>query len=209
MPKLTEEQIQYIKEHPGESTYGMADKFGCSVQTIYAWLHSFHGDKPFEERKRETERKREGIRRLYPTHSASEVAKALGISKQAVNRIAKRMGVRHTDETSERLVREGVALLKKPEIVAKRINTLRRVIRMEQFRIINGVKPKTKRKFKSASHRSLCARNYLRRKYNYFYDKDYGELLTLFYDSDTKRLPEERERHYSEKYHIKFVQSDE
>ena len=209
MPHLTEEQIQYIKEHPNESSYGMAAKFGCSVQTIYARLHCFHGDEPFEERRRETERKREGIRRLYPTHSAAEVAKALGISKQAVNHMAKRMGVRHTGETSERLIREGVALLAKPETIAKRIHTLRRTIRMEQFRIINGEKPKTKRKFKSVGNRSICARNHLRRKYNYFYDKEYGELLTLFCDDNTKRLPEERERYYSEKYHIKFVQTGE
>lgn len=209
MPHLTEEQIQYIKEHPEESSYGMADKFGCSVQTIYARLHSFHGDKIFEERRREQERRRNGVKRLYPTHSASEVAKALGMSKHSVNHMAKRMGIKHTDETSERLVREGVALLAKPETIAKRLNKLRRTIRTEQFRIINGEKPKTKRRFKTVSRRSICTRNYLRRMYNYFYDKDYRELLTLFYDGDTKRLPEERERYYSEKYHIKFVQADE
>ena len=46
-------------------------------------------------------------------------------------------------------------------------------------------------------------------KYNYFYDKDYGELLTVFYDSETRMLTEDQQKHYETKYGIKFLQGAE
>ena len=81
--------------------------------------------------------------------------------------------------------------------------------RLDRYRATNGIKQKTRRKFKTIPSRCLCARNYLCNKYNYFYDKDYGELLTVFYDSETRMLTEDQQKHYETKYGIKFLQGAE
>lgn len=207
--RLTDTQKQYIKEHPYEPPRAMANKFGCSAQTIYTYLHRFHGNNFLNGKRHELEQKRNIIRSLYPTHTASEIASILGITKSSVNRIARRSGVSHTKETNERIFKENVASIMRPDSIKKRITSLKRTIRLERFRILSGMEQKTKIHFSKENNKSLRARNYLRRKYNYFYNKEYGELLTLFYDNETNRLPSKKEQHYSDVYHIKFVQADE
>lgn len=206
---LTEAERCYIKEHPHESPQKMADNFGCSVQTIYYQLHYFFGESFLEEKKREKEYKNKVVRELYPTHSASEIAKILGVTKSAVSGMAKRLGVAHTEETNNRIARDNIDAMLQDDVITKRVISLRRTLRMEQFRIISGQQQQTKRRLKQASNKSLCARNYLVRKYNYFYDKNFGEILTIFFDSETRRLPLAREQYYSENYHIKFLEADE
>ena len=97
----------------------------------------------------------------------------------------------------------------RPEVIAKRSESLKKTLRLDRYRAANGIKQKTQRKFKTIPSRCLCARNYLCNKYNYFYDKDYGELLTIFYDSETKMPSEDQQKHYETKYGIKFLQGDE
>lgn len=209
MPTLTKEQKTYIKEHPKESTYKMANDFGCSPEAIYYWLHKYHGDSFLEKKKAETEYKHKVIRELYPAHSASEVANILGVTKAAVNNMARRLGVRHTKETDDRILKENVSRMLSPDTIKKRSNSLRKTLRLEKFRILSGGQQKTKRKFKVVANKQLCAKYYLCRQYNYFYDQDAGDILLVFYDKDTRRMPTEREKYYSSKYGIKFEQADE
>jgi predicted transcriptional regulator len=206
---LSESDKTYIKEHSHESPWILADKLGCSVQTIYYQLHSLFGDSFFAKREQERVHKNKVVRELYPTHSASEIAKILGVTKSAVSNMARRLGVAHTEETVRRITRDNIDAMLQPEVVVKRVLSLKRIIRMEQFRIASGEQQQTKRRLKQANNKSLCARNYLVRKYNYFYDKDFGEILTIFFDSETKRLSPERELYYSRTYHIKFLEADE
>ena len=77
------------------------------------------------------------------------------------------------------------------------------------MRAASGLPQKTKRKFKTVPGKCMNARNYLCRKYNYFYDKDYGELLTLFFDSKTRMLTDEKKKYYETEYSIKFLQAEE
>lgn len=201
---LTSEQKQYIKEHPKESAYAMAKMFGCSEQTVYYWLHKYHGDAFLEVKKAETERKHKVVRELYPTHSATEVGKILGITRSAVNNMAKRLGVRHTEEAARRMQQENLTKMHQPSVVAKRLKNLKMLIEAESRRAELGLPLKTKRKFSTISGRQVCSRSYLVRQYNYIYDKSLGKFLTIFYDEETKRLPLERERYYSEKYGFQF-----
>lgn len=201
---LSLDQKQYIKEHPKESAFAMAKKFGCSEQTVYYWLHKYHGDSFLEVKIAEKEYKHKVVRELYPTHSATEVAKILGIGKSAVNNMARRLGVRHTEEAMRRIQQENLAKIHQPNVVEKRTKSLKKLIEAENRRAELGLPLKTKRKFSSISGRQVCSRSYLVRQYNYIYDKSLGKFLTIFYDSETKRLPIEREQHYSEKYGFQF-----
>lgn len=209
MNVLTDEQKNYIKEHPCESPCKLAKSFGCTVQTIYWWLHKLHGNSFIQMKKKAKEERNQVIRDLYPTHSATEVGKRLGIAKASVNDLAKRLGVKHTDETAKRIQKESVARTRTDEANRKRQETLRKILAVEKLRAASGLPQKTKRKFKTVPGKCMNARNYLCRKYNYFYDKDYGELLTLFFDSDTRMLNDEQKKHYETEYSIKFLQAEE
>lgn len=206
---LSEEQKQYIKEHPTESAYAMAKRFGCSEQSVYYYLHKYHGDSFLEVKKAEQAYKHKVVREMYPTHTASEIASILGITKNAVNNMAQRLGVRHTDEFSEIIKHEYITKTQTEEAKAKRIETIRKLVKSERIRHTYGLPQKTKRKVSDIPKRYFCARNYLVRQYNYFYDKNLGLLLTIFYDDKTRRLPPEREQHYRETYHIDFRKADE
>lgn len=209
MNVLTDEQKKYIKEHPCESPYVMSRNFGCAVQTVYWWLHKLHGDSFKAARERRRDKIHEAVRNMYPEMSSSEISKVLGIPKSCVANIAKSLGVKHTKETEERLRQKCALAIMRPEVIAKRAESLKKTLRLEKYRATNGIKQKTKRKFKTIPSRYIRARNYLCSKYNYFYDKDFGELLTVFYDRETKMLSEEQQKYYESKYGIKFLQGDE
>lgn len=194
MPKLTEEQKQYIKEHPTESPSSIARKLGVYRQNVYYWLHRFHGEKFTAAKNEGMSERRKIVMEMYPLHSGSEIAKILGVTREAVNSMARRLGVRHTEDTSKRLKE-------------KRTEIIKRIIAMERLRVASGKKQLTKRKIVRQPNRSMCARHYLVSKYNYFYDKDLGESLTVFYDKETKRLSPEKERHYIETYHLRFEEA--
>lgn len=202
---LSESEQAYIKGHSAESPQTIANKLECSVQTVYNQLHRMYGDSFLEDRQIIKNQRKTMIKEMYPTHSASEIAAILGITKSAVNNAAKRMGVKHTEETVERILRENISKSQEHDARAKKSKRLRRTIKIDKFRILSGQQPLTKRKFKQANNKELCAKHYLIRRYYYFCDKDFGETLTLFFDKETKRLLPDRERYYSKKYHIKFV----
>lgn len=201
---LTSEQKQYIKEYPKTSAYELAKMFGCSEQTVYYWLHKFHGNSFLEVKIAEKEYKHKVIREFYPTHSATEVAKILGISKSALNNMARRLGVRHTEEATKRILQENLDKIHQPSVVSRRVESLRKLIESEERRARLGLSLRTKRKISQLSGRQVCSRSYLVRQYRYIYDKSLGKFLTIFYDEKTKRLPLERERFYSEKYGFQF-----
>lgn len=206
---LTEEQKRYIKEHPKESAFAMARKFGCTEGAVYYWLRAYHGNSFLEMKKKDRERKVEFIRKEYPNTSASEIGNELGITRQAVCRIARRLGVRHTDETVRKLHDKSVSAAHTEEARKRRKESITKTLRVDKFRAMSGMKQKTKRRFKVVPSKCFCARNYLTSRYNYFYDKDIGILLLIFYDKETKRLPIEREKYYSDKYGIQFRNADE
>ena len=166
MNVLTDEQKNYIKEHPDESPYAMSRNFGCSVQTVYWWLHKLHGDSFKDARERRRNEIHESIRNMYPEMSSSEISKVLGITKSCVANIAKSLGVKHTRETEDRLRRKCAHAIVRPEIIAKRSESLKKTLRLDRYRAANGIKQKTRRKFKTIPSRCLCARNYLCNKYN-------------------------------------------
>ena len=93
MNVLTDEQKNYIKEHPDESPYAMSRNFGCAVQTIYWWLHKLHGDSFKDARERRRNEIHESVRNMYPEMSSSEISKVRGVTKPCVANIASSLGV--------------------------------------------------------------------------------------------------------------------
>ena len=156
--KLTEEQKQYIKEHPKESAFAMAKKFGCSPESVYYWLHIYHGNSFLEVKKKEKEYRHEVVRELYPTHSSTEIGKILGVTKAAVNSLARRLGVKHNEDVQIVLCRKYIEMSQQKDAQERRVASLKETIRKDRIRAIYGLPQKTKRKFKTIPNRFLSIR---------------------------------------------------
>ena len=95
-----------------------------------------------------------------------------------------------------------MALLSTPEMVAKRFESLRRTLLMERFRVMSGEKQQTKRRISRLPSKTYGRTFYLRSKYNYFSDGTGKHPDVLYYDSETRRAP--NEEYFTRKYGIKF-----
>lgn len=123
---LSLEQKQYIKEHPTESAFTMARKFGCTENAVYYWLRMYYGDTFLDMKKEDRKYKIELIRKLYPTTSAADIGVKLGLTRAAVCHIAKRIGVKHTEETIKMLHKKNAAMSHTKESNMKRSASLKK-----------------------------------------------------------------------------------
>ncbi len=71
---------------------------------------------------------------------------------------------------------------------------------MESFRVMSGLKKKTKYKVRVTPKKVQQKMYYLYRKYGYFYDT--VDNTTLYYDFETQRIS--NEQYYTNKYGISF-----
>ncbi len=210
MPELTKEQLLYIKEHPYESQTKMARMFGCARPTVCRHLNNFFGNSYIQEKQRRRDEIYRIVRELYPTHTSVEIAKMTGLTLSQINNVARRAGVRHTADTYERIKAETLARLNSRDVKEKRIRKVRQTYMADKFRAKSGMRQRTRVRFgRNITNAEGCIRKGLVHRYGYVYDREYGDLFALFYNSETKRLPEERERHYSEKYNFKFLPMEE
>ena len=106
---------------------------------------------------------------MYPDHSDSEIAEALGISICTVKSRRTKMGLRKSKEylsriNRERAIRCGNAdRLNTPEAIARRVQTMGDTIRADKMRLKWGMEQRTKRHFRNEPTARLLQRNRLRR----------------------------------------------
>ena len=136
----------------------------------------------------------EQIVKMYPTTPNWKIAKELGCSIGIVRRVVKAFRLQRSAENLKRVNEETY------RYIAERASRTRR---MEEFRVKSGMPQQTKTKIRVLSNRVYHAMWYLRKYYNYFYERD---KAVLYYDSSTSRHPDEQ--HYTNKYGIKFEQAN-
>ncbi len=200
----------YIKEHPDENVREMATRFGCSVHCVYFNLQKYHNNAPVIARKNARKKKHDEtykcIRELYPDYTAEEISAMTGLPKDRIHKVACCIGVHHTEETIRRIG----GMLRSGEMKEKKVAGIRRKRAAEKFRIKSGMQKKTKWKFGlNITKREMAERYHLVTTRGYIYDKSYGDFHTLFYNSETRRHTEEKERRLSDKYRFKFLESTE
>lgn len=203
-PKEIEDYVvAHIDDRPRTK---VAERCGISLSTLYRIVREHGGELNYNLTK-----KRNGIEerisKMYLTMSAREIAKELGVGKSTVARWARRLGVHHTQETIMRLQSETFRKLDytRRHLDYEAIHKKRsRTRRMEEWRVMSGLPQQTKFKVKVIPNRVYKAMWHLKDKYNYFFEAD---SATLFYDSQTKRRP--NEQYYVSKYGIRFEQADE
>lgn len=100
MKKLvTQEQRNYVYAHINDKPRNvLAKRAGISISSLYSLLHEFGAniDSVYSEpRSKDID---DYIRKYFPNTSSSDIAKTLGISVAHVCRVAKMLGITHTEE---------------------------------------------------------------------------------------------------------------
>lgn len=200
--KITQAQVDYVLAHINDRPrVKVARDAGVSLGTLYRIVRENGG-----ELRHDLSTKREGIedtvRAYYPTMTAPEICARFGYSKTRVNTWAKRLGVRHTPETEQRIRQENMARLAeaKKHIDYKAMGQrLKRKRRYDEMRVLSGLKPLTRLRLKTMPTKAYKAKWNLCRKWGYTTAD--GEPYTLYYDGTTRRMDES---YYTKKYGLKF-----
>lgn len=202
---ITEKQRTYIIAHINDRPRTrVAHDAGCSINTLYRIIREHGGELRYELTRRGKDTLK-NVAEMYPVMSASEIARATGLSKSTVQRAARQLGVRHNQATMERLDRERRqrAVENVANVDHKAIGRKRRAMyRLEYFRLWEGKPQQTSLKLATISSRQYNTLWYLCKKRGYFHHEDDAEL-TLRYDGRTRRT--RNEQRLAQKHGITFL----
>lgn len=189
---ITEEQRRYVLEHQNERPYTkVAKDAGISIRTLYSVLRK-QDRSTLRKKERWSMQKEKAARvvpELYAAMSEREIEKEYGIDRHFIRQVAKRLGLKHSQETISRLRKKGGL-------------KTQQVWKADRTRYLSGQPQLTKFRIAKYSHKLRLVVNRLIRVYNYFTDEEVGGLYTLYYDEDTKRTPNEHT--FSKRYGLKF-----
>lgn len=156
-----------------------------------------------------TEEQKQKIIELYPTHSASEISKIIGLNRCRINYFANKQGIKHTERTLERIKHErtakGVAAHNK-DSWKKAAEKRHRTYKMELIRLLSGQEKQTKIIVSVLSRKCRRRMIMLCNMFNYFRDADINKAV-VYYDKETRRSAR-AEKYAAEKYGIKFVNAE-
>lgn len=205
--RITQAQVDYVLAHINDRPRRkVAEAAGLSITTVYRIVREHGGELRYD-----LSTKHEGIedtvRRYYPDMTASEISARFGYSKTRINTWAKRLGVRHSPETDERIKAENMLRLAEAKacIDYKAMGErLKRKRRMDELRVLSGLPQRTRLKFAILSTQGRQTVWRMVRKHNYF-QMD-GEPRTLYYDGETRRV--HTEARLAKKYGLHFVAAE-
>ena len=206
MDNLTQEKIDYVIAHINDRPRTkVARHVGISMSSLYRIVREAGGEMRYEHTRRNSEHW-EIVRRCYPVMTTREIADKYGILYGRVNKIARELGVRHSQEVLDRQRAENIAKCKAlrckvdfAAIAAKR----KRRKHYDELRVMSGLKPLTKLRLKTMPAKTYKAKWHLCRRYGYTEAVD--EPYTLLYDSGTRRMDES---FYTKKYGLKFEMNE-
>ena len=204
---ITQQQVDYVLAHINDRPrVKVARDAGVSLGTLYRIVREAGG-----ELRHDLSTKREGIedtvRAYYPTMTAPEICARFGYSKTRVNTWAKRLGVRHTPETEQRIKTESMARLAEARAqmdYKAAHDKWKRKRRYDELRVMSGLPQRTRFKFAALSTQGRQTVWRMVRKHNYF-QMD-GEPRTLYYDGETRRV--RTEARLAKKYGLHFVAAE-
>lgn len=209
---LPEHMVAYIRQHLNDRPRtAVAEHLGISMSTLYRYVRVL-GGVMLEDRARRNPKWEEIVREHYADMSGHEIERKFGITLGRANKIAADLGLKHSQETLDRLRREHYERLAKcrPENAVKRAKTWKRRYLMDKLRAMSGEPQRTKFRFGLLRpYRTYKAMWHLCRTYGYLMSDEHP--FTLFYDEHTRRRPLDKghgsERYYEERYHLKILSS--
>lgn len=206
--KKTSKQIEdYVIAHVNDRPRAnVARHCGICMSTLYRIIRQHNGEMRYELANKHPGIE-DTIRKLWPIMSASEIAKATGISKSVVICWKNKLGVEHTSETKARLKEqrnEKFRLAKLTTDRSKMTEAWKHTRRMDEWRVMGGMKQKTKFRISVIPQRICRVLWYLGKRYNYFYESN---MAVAYFDSQTTRA--KNEDYFTKKYGIRFERADE
>ena len=205
--KITQAQVDYVLAHINDRPRRkVAEAAGICMSTMYRIVREHGGELRYDLSTRH-EGIEDTVRAYYPTMTAPEICARFGYSKTRINMWARRLGIRHSAETEERIRQENMARLAeaKKHIDYKAMGErLKRKRRMDELRVLSGLPQRTRLKFAILSTQGRQTVWRMVRKHNYF-QMD-GEPRTLYYDGETRRV--HTEARLAKKYGLHFVAAE-
>lgn len=204
---LPQWKTDYILAHVNDRPRAkVARDAGVSLNTVYRIVREAGGEMLYGRTRRNAEWVRI-VKENYATMAGHEIERKYGITRNRANKIARDLGLRHTQETEERIRREAAErLIASRGHVDERKRRWKLTRRMDELRVLSGQPQQTGFKFKSITRRAYAAKWYLCHRYGYYECE--GEPYTLLYDGRTRRRPERgavaSEEYYARKYKLKF-----
>ena len=206
--RITQAQVDYVLAHINDRPRtDVAKAAGLGMSTVYRIVRENGG-----ELRHDLSTRREGIedtvRRYYPTMTAKEICGKFGYSKTRVITWAKRLGVRHTPETEERIRQENIARLSEARVnidYKAMGERWKRKRRMDELRVLSGFPQRTRFKFAKLTTQGRQTVWRMVRKHNYF--QVGGEPRTLYYDGETRRVY--TEARLAKKYGLHFLAAED
>lgn len=195
--RLTEEQKAYIianMDRMGRAE--LARNIGVHPSTVRNYAKQHGGA---IHRKVLT---REIVARLYPDYFGAEIGRMYGVSESAVNRMARRLGVKHSAETLARRTEINRESARKAHGITDHAREGRKrhiLFKMEYMRVWSGEKRKTKLRLQEHPNRVRMAKYALTHYWDYkAVDGDYMTLAR-------GERPTPNEKRYETKYGFKFI----
>ena len=208
MREISQEIKDYIKAHVNDRPRtALARKLGISKFTLMALIHEYGGEVRNMNNPMSVDL--EKLKELYPVMPVNDIVPILGVRKNTIYRWVKRLNLQRSPEgiaIKEANKKRVLDSMHNEAVYAKISKSMRKTYRLERMRVINGLPKKTKLRVAIIPRRTTATINRLCRMYNYFHEVNED---VLYYDSETTRMPLEKEKHYTENFHIKFAQADE
>jgi len=206
---ITKEQENYILDHLNDRPRAkVARDAGVSVNTVYRYVRGRGGELDYSRNSRTPEWERI-VRENYATMSGHDIERKFGISRNRANKIAKDLGLEHSEETKERIrlnlaraLREGRSHIDHTRRVAK----WKAKHRIDEMRVWEGKPQRTRFKIRIICGKAYKAKWHLLKRYGYLPID--GSEYEVGYNETTDRRNRSKvwnEDYYVRRYGFKFV----
>lgn len=205
--RLEQWQIDYIRENKDVRPRArLARDTGLCVSTVYRHLRKAGAEMDYSLCQR-APGVEETVARLYPVMSRREIYDAVGITKATVDRVVRKLGLRHTPETEERLKAKSIAM----PCNARTAETYRRIaqrrraqLKAEYARVDGGEPQRTRLRLKKLPRKTYAARWHLAKRAGYTYVEDDPWALVR----PERAVRKINESFYESKYRLSFIDSE-
>lgn len=203
--QITEAQRQYVLDHLNDRPRtAVARAAGVSLVTMYRIVRENGGEMRYDLM-RPNEQAIEATKKYYATTTGNEIARRIGCTRGLINKIAKRLGLKHNEGVlHEAIVRGSKTRKRNPESYQKGARKRKIRYRMEEYRVWEGKPQLTKLRLKKIGYKAYKAKWHLVNHYGYY---ESNEPYTILYDEKTRRRPltgKHSEEYYIKKYGFKF-----
>lgn len=203
--EIPQHKIDYVIAHINDRPRTkVAKDIGISMSALYRIVR-LHGGVLRHDWAKSDPKNIELVRKYFPTMTGSEMQEQFGIRKGLAEKIAHRLGIKHTDDTMARIRQNFVSNINNNRYKIDFYKSSRKAQlkrKIDQYRVWEGKPQLTKFKLAATNRKTYAAKWYLIHRYGYI---ETTEPYTLMYDKNTQRA---NEKYYIDKYKLEFIEDE-